>query len=111
MGIQNGIEMNCSIILCTCKNEREAKKIAEKLLESKLAACVNITKVKSLYWWNNKIVRNGETLMIIKTKKNLVRKTMSAIKRIHSYKIPEIIELDVEKTDKEYARWLEDVTR
>ncbi len=111
MGIQNGIEMKLSIILCACKNEREAKKIAEKLLESKLAACVSITKVKSLYWWKGRITKNNEAMMIIKTKKNLVRKIMSAIKRIHSYKTPEIIELDVEKTNKEYAKWLEDVTR
>lgn len=102
--------MKCSIVLCACKNEKEAKKISTKLLESKLAACINITRVKSAYWWKNKITRSDESLMIIKTRKNLVKRAMSEIKIIHSYKIPEIIEIDVEKTDKEYAKWAQEVT-
>ncbi len=105
------IKMNISIILCACKNEREAEKIARVLLKQRLVACVNITKVRSVYWWKNKIARSNEAMMIIKTKKNLANKAMNAIKRIHSYKIPEIIELDIEKINKEYAKWLEDVTR
>ncbi len=102
--------MSISIILCACRKGREAKRITEKLLKAKLVACVSIIKIKSAYWWKNKITRNDEALMIIKTRKNLVNKTMKAIKRIHSYQIPEIIEIDAGKVNKEYIEWMKKVT-
>ena len=101
-----------SVVLCTCENEKEARKIASETIGKRLAACVNIVpKVESLYWWKGKVVRGGECLLIIKTKKSLTERLMENIKKIHSYKTPEIIELSITDGNREYLDWITEVTR
>ncbi len=101
-----------SVILSTCSNEKEAENIAEALLDKKLAACVNIVgNAKSLYWWKGKVVRAEECLMFIKTRKSLVEKVTQLIKKLHSYEVPEAIELQIGKGNKDYLKWISEVTR
>ncbi len=100
-----------SIVLCTCKNEKEARKIALEILKKKLAACVNIIpRVGSLYRWKGKIFKENESMMIIKTRAHLTDRLMSIIKRAHSYKVPEIIEIPVTKGSREYLDWMAEAT-
>ncbi len=83
------------------------KKIALSLLDKKLVACVNeIRNINSFYWWENKICKDKESLLIIKTNKKKVNKVVKEIKKIHPYKVPEIIVLPVSKCNKEYALWV-----
>ena len=101
-----------SVVLSTCKNEKEAKTIANVLLKEKLVACVNIIgKIQSMAWWKNKIISSEEHLLIIKTKKSHVNEVISTIKKNHSYKVPEIIELPIGKGDKDYLDWISEVTK
>jgi len=101
-----------SIVLSTCSSEKEAKKIADNLLNKKLVACVNmVNNVKSIYWWGNKILNDKECLMIMKTKKSLVKNVISTIKKIHSYKVPEIIELPIVKGNEDYLNWISEVVK
>ncbi len=81
------------------------------LLEKKLCACVSITNVKSFYWWEGKIEKGNEALLLIKTRDELAGKLMERIKEIHSYENPEIIVLNVEKAADKYLKWIDDVTR
>jgi len=77
------------IVLVVAKNEREAKKISNKLLEKKLIACCNIIKgVKSFFWWQGKVESASEVLLVLKTKKNLFQKIVSLVKKFHSYETP-----------------------
>jgi len=100
-----------SVILVTTKDALEAKKIAKILIEEKLAACVNIVpKIESIYSWEDKIVEDNESLMIIKTKQTLFEKLAQKIKEIHSYSVPEIIALPIEAGSAEYLNWLKDNT-
>lgn len=100
-----------SIVLCTCKNEKEASRIALSLLKGGLAACVNIVNnVKSLYRWKGRIESGKECMMIIKTRKPLVDRVMLAIKKTHPYKVPEILEVPITRGNRDYLNWISEVT-
>lgn len=102
--------MNFSIVMTTCANMKDAEKISNKLLNDRQAACVKFSEVKSSYWWNGKLTKSHETLLTILTTKKNVKKIMATIKRLHKYKVPEILEVPVRKGDKKYLRWVCDVT-
>lgn len=96
------------VILATASNKKEAQKIADGLVGSKLAACVNIIdKIDSLFFWESKIDKAKECLLIIKSKKEKLPKIIKAVKSLHSYKVPEIIALPVIGGSKSYLRWID----
>lgn len=96
-----------NIIYVTCKDKKEAKKIAFSLVKNKLAICVNIIdRISSIYRWEGKIEETGETILIIKTKRELVDKAVRQINIIHSYKSPEIISWNIDKTPKSILQWM-----
>ncbi len=101
-----------SVILVSASSEIEAEKIANKLVEDKLAACVSIIpNMRSIYTWEGKIEKSDEYLMIIKTRGELFDRVKTAIKELHSYKIPEIISLSIDHALEDYVRWIQEVTR
>ncbi|MBI2084782.1 MAG: divalent-cation tolerance protein CutA [Candidatus Aenigmarchaeota archaeon] len=103
--------MTYSILFVTCPNLKSAGKISRHLLNEKLVACVNILPViKSEYWWKGKIQSHSEVLMIIKTRSELYQKVEKEIKRLHPYKIPEVISFKVHKGNKDYLNWISEVT-
>lgn len=99
-------------IITTTKRESEAKRISGALLESRLAACVQIIgPVKSSYIWRGRIENSREWLLLIKSRKNLYRRVEGKIKSLHSYDTPEIIALPVIAGSEKYTRWLGRVLR
>lgn len=99
--------MKENIVLTTVSSKEEGERIASKLVEKKLAACVNILpKMISIYRWENKINRDDEFLLIIKTAEHLEQEVYDFIRDNHSYKVPEIITLDIKNIDKKYSAWL-----
>lgn len=100
------------VVLITCPDMQESKKIADSLLNDRLAACVNIVNdVKSLFWWSGKIHTSDEVLLLVKTKKRALRKLVKKVKQIHQYENPEIIALPVVGGSKEYTKWIEEETK
>lgn len=100
------------VIFVTTGSRKEAKKITKRILKEKLAACVNIIPlVESHYWWKGKIECSKETLLIIKTKKELFDKLKKLIKKIHSYTVPEIIALPIILGNTEYLNWIDEVVK
>lgn len=96
------------VVLVTAGNKKEARKIAMGLIEQKLAACVNIIdKVDSLFFWEAKIDRAKECLLIIKSKKDKLPGIIKLVKSLHSYKVPEIIALPIIAGSKPYLRWID----
>ena len=92
----------------TTQTKSEAKKIGKVLLQEKLAACVNIfDKMISMYWWEGKMKKTNETVLIAKTTKNKFSKLSERVKEIHSYSCPCILQLEVKDGNKEYVKWLE----
>ena len=98
--------MKPTIIISTYPNKKSILKIANELVKNKTVACVNFSKISSIYSWNGKIESTSEYLAIFKTltkNKVLLKKK---IKETHPYDVPEIAEIDVTSIDKSYLNWL-----
>jgi periplasmic divalent cation tolerance protein len=93
-----------SIIISTFQSRRSANKIAKDMISRKLCACVNIIKINSFYYWNNKIQYDNEYLCFFKTISSV--KLRKELKKIHPYKVPEIVEIKMGNIDKDYLGWL-----
>jgi len=100
------------IIFVTCANKKEGLKIAEALVKSKLAACVNIAdNLESIFSWQGKIDRVKEALLIIKSRKVKLNKIIKLVKSLHSYEVPEIIAIPIVGGFKPYLNWINDSLR
>jgi len=99
------------LIQTTTNNYKEAKKIAKVLLEKRLGACIQISKIDSLYMWKGELCEDKEYLLNIKTKKSNYEKIQRKIKENHSYDVPEIIAFPIKKTEKKYKKFIKDNTQ
>jgi periplasmic divalent cation tolerance protein len=85
----------------------EAEKAGRLIVEKRLAACVNILPgMISHYWWEGKIERAEETVMLVKTRAPLAEDVRRAVKEMHSYTTPAIMVLPLESVDADYYRWI-----
>ena len=85
----------------------EAERAGREIVEKRLAACVNILPgMISHYWWEGKIERAEEVVMIVKTRAVLAESVREAVKALHSYTTPAIMVLPVESADADYYRWI-----
>ena len=96
-------------VTTTTESEEQAKKIADFLVETKLAACVQIVgPITSIYRWKGKVENAQEWLCLIKIREDYFGKVEATIKKMHSYETPEIIAVPILKGSKEYLNWLDD---
>jgi len=101
--------MDFYLFTVTVPNIEEAKKIAISLVESRLAACVNIIKeISSVYRWKGEIQEDNEHLLLIKTTENKTEALIQKIKTIHSYSEPECIGMKIDKGSETYLNWIKD---
>ena len=98
------------IIVSTFPNKTIIKNIGKQLVQKKLAACVNISKIDSIYSWKGKIQNDSEYLAIFKTTKKNEKTLKNEIKKLHPYDVPEIAEINVNSMNKPYLDWLTDST-
>ena len=98
------------VILSTYPNKKSVQKISNELVRSKIAACVNITKISSVYSWQGKIENTNEYLAIFKTTLKNKTKLKNQIKKTHPYEVPEVAELKLQDLNKPYLNWLVDST-
>lgn len=95
------------IILTTTSNTDEAESLAKGLVESRLAACVQILpKMMSVYAWEGKIEKESEHLLLIKTLPEKYEAVEKYILDHHSYDTPEIVAIDAERVSSGYLKWL-----
>jgi periplasmic divalent cation tolerance protein len=85
--------------------------LAKSLLEKNLAACVNITTVRSLYRWEGECCDDGEHLLIIKTRQVLADAVIRALKAEHPYEVPEILVMPVSAGHIPYLEWVHEETK
>jgi len=98
-------------IYITCPNKKEAKKIGLDLIKKRLAACCNIFPIESIYWWQKRIVKDKEVVLIVKTLKKNFKKIEREVKRLHSYAVPCILEIQIKRGNLKYLKWLERETK
>ena len=105
-------ECNQVVILVTVETLEEARRIADRLLEQRKAACVNIVpKVDSHFWWEDKLETTQEVLMIIKTRASLVDEVVGLVSELHSYEVPEVIALPIIGGNRDYLKWIDEKVR
>ena len=98
------------IIVSTFPSKQSVTSIANQIVKKKLAACVNITKISSVYAWKGKIENQAEYLALFKTSKNNKSKLKKELQKLHPYDIPEIAEINVDSINQPYLKWLVDST-
>ncbi|MFZ0770627.1 MAG: divalent-cation tolerance protein CutA [Candidatus Sulfotelmatobacter sp.] len=97
------------IVLTTAGSEDEARKIARHLVESRMAACVNIVPhIASIYRWQHKIEEAREWLLVIKTTAAAFEQVTQSIAELHSYELPECVCLTIEEGSPSYLEWIAD---
>ena len=94
------------IIISTYPNKKSLEKIANQMVKNKLVACVNISKIYSIYSWKGKIEKTHEYAALFKTTQIKKRQLKEKIKETHPYEVPEIVELNVKSINKPYLSWL-----
>jgi periplasmic divalent cation tolerance protein len=95
------------LVYTTYPSVVEAEQAGRALVEQRLCACVNILPgMLSLYWWQGKIDRGEEVVMIIKTRVSLAEPVRAAVKQMHSYSTPAVLVLPVESIDPDYHAWI-----
>lgn len=94
------------VVLMTVPTE-QAESLARDLVEKKLAACVNLVpKISSLYRWQGKMERSEESLMIVKTDRDVFEKLEARVVERHPYSVPEILCLPIETGHQPYLDWI-----
>ena len=97
------------IVLTTTPNIEEAESLAEKIVESELASCVQILPpIRSVYFWEGAIQKETEYLLLIKTLEEKYEELEKFIKENHSYEVPEIVAVKSEKISAGYLGWMKE---
>jgi periplasmic divalent cation tolerance protein len=97
------------VVLMTAANREEAVRIAELLVEARLAACVQILpEMQSVYRWQGEVARESEVMLLAKTTLDRFDDLDRLVREIHSYETPEIIALPVTAVSEPYLDWLQE---
>jgi len=100
------------VVLIMTSSKHEAEEIGKALLESRLAACVNIVEpVRSLFRWQGAIERQEEALMLVKSRSDLLPSMIRIVKEMHSYTVPEVIALPILAGSSDYIGWVDESLR
>ncbi len=95
------------IVFTTVSNIEEAENLAEKIVDAKLAACVQILpQIKSFYFWQGEVQKDSEHLLLIKTLEEKYAALETFIRENHSYDVPEIVAISAENVSDGYLKWM-----
>ncbi len=98
------------VVLTTAASQEDAREIAESVLSKKLAACVQLLSIESMYSWKGEIAREDEVLLILKTRQELYAELEKTIVSVHKYETPEVVLLPVGNGLPAYLGWIDEVT-
>jgi periplasmic divalent cation tolerance protein len=97
------------IVFTTAPNAEEAENLARKIVEARLAACVQVLPpMKSFYFWENAVQTDSENLLLVKTLPEKYAALEEFIKTNHSYSVPEIVAVEAEKISESYLGWMKE---
>ena len=100
------------VVLITCPDQSTARALAGALVSERLAACVNLVPgVESVFWWEGRVDRTQEVLLIVKTTSRRLAALTKAVKQRHPYQVPEILALPVVSGYPPYLAWMRDSLR
>ena len=100
------------LVFSTFSEKHAAKKFAQKIVKTQLAACVQmIDGATSIYHWNGKIEESSEVLLLIKTFANKLDDLKIFFKENHPYEVPEIVAVNVENVSEAYLKWMGEILK
>ena len=100
--------MHPIIVTTTCDSEAVADSLVEKVLQSRLAACIQVSgPVRSSYWWNERIASDSEYIIQMKSEKSLFNELAALIRSVHPYDVPEIVATDMCLVEQDYLDWMQ----
>ena len=106
------MQVNALICFCTCPDTDTAERLAEALVEERLAACVNILPgLRSVYRWQAEVERADEVLLLIKTLPDRYPALQDRLRALHPYELPELLAVESASGLPEYLLWVADETR
>ncbi len=95
------------VVYCSCPDQAIAERIAEAVVNERLAACVNlISGLTSIYRWEGQLQRDTELLLIIKTRSAVYPQLEARLRQLHPYQLPEIIALPIHTGSADYLSWI-----
>jgi|SRR5208282_3525231 len=98
---------NARMVLTTIGSKEGAEKLAQQLVERRMAACVNIVgPIRSVYRWKEKIEQEEEYLLLIKTTAGHAARMQTTFQELHPYELPEHVELAIDGDSEAYLAWL-----
>lgn len=104
--------MSQILVYMTVETTEEAEKIASHLVEKRLAACANMIEgMKSIYWWQDKIEKSNEVVLIVKTKASLFEELTEEVKKLHSYSCPCIVSVPITDGNNDFLSWIDKETK
>ena len=99
-----------SVVVTSVGTEQQAVEISEELVAKRLATCINIIPcLRSIYRWKGKVCEDTEYLLMIKTRHALFAAVSDAIREIHSYELPEVLEFPVGAAEPLFHQWVVDM--
>jgi periplasmic divalent cation tolerance protein len=94
------------IVLVTASSQTEAETIAKTLVQDRLAACVSLLPIRSVYTWQGEVHDDEEWQLIIKTDLNQFESLEAKVRSIHSYEVPEVVALPFVNGSQPYLKWM-----
>jgi periplasmic divalent cation tolerance protein len=96
------------VVFSTCGSAMEADAIARRLVEKRLAACVNLLQgARSIYHWKGAVEQSEEVLLVIKSSRALFRELRAELEKVHSYEVPELIAMPIVDGSEQYLEWMD----
>jgi periplasmic divalent cation tolerance protein len=96
-----------ALVLVTAPNVKAAREIARAALDQRLVACANLVpRLESHYWWEGKIHRSSEVLILFKTRRRLLASLEKLVIRVHPYDTPEFLVVGLSDGNARYLSWL-----
>lgn len=96
------------MVYITASEVEEAKKIAKALLNERIVACANIILgMESIFWWEGSLEEDVESILLVKTRSELVDKVIDRVEEIHSYQTPCALEIQIKRGSENYLDWLD----
>lgn len=95
-------------VFSTCDSQAEAEQLARRLVELRLAACVQIDPgIRSFYHWQGELTSSTELRLTIKTRRDLFPALAAELRRMHSYEVPEIVAFPIVDATRDYLDWMD----
>lgn len=96
-----------ALVLTTVPDADAGERLVRRLVEERIVACGNLLGgVLSVYRWGGELSREGELLVLLKTRRSLVARLFERVAELHPYEVPELIALPVDAVSNAYSHWI-----